>query len=442
MHKTRILLTLILLSCLLWQSSGFCTGAEYVVDESFDDFATGVQPSEWVISPNDKGSGTYGEISSDPDNPQNKALLLRNIAPGVSMRSRFEFPEVSGIVTVEFRVRYEPAVIQHLGNIPGVLANMMYMGTYIYKNGGSSNDYNYEVPNVAATYQTWINIRYEIDFYQKTYNIVVNDSYYAQNFKFMNEATDACSAMEVVNNGGDMYFDDIKINYVGGKIINYTNITSERYIVDANNQIIREIPFETEPDTFLSEINFVENAEYTILDSDMFTPFSGRYLTSKQFLKVTSPNLEQEKIFKLSVRAWRASTNTVSAASEGVVFLAGSPYYILNGHKQPINEENAEICAFQRGDTMYIPLRACAQGFGAKVVWNDAEKAVFVDGKHITEGILENGTMFVTVEQASRLLAKQVLINEDGLVVITGSNPDIPDQLMDLAKVELRQRFE
>ena len=438
----------LLVAALLVLNSVFAVGIfaadeapqEYVMNE---DFSSG-DLSQWVISPNDKGAGSYGEVAADPDDPNNKVLKV--ISPDkFSAAINFEEP-LKGIYVFEYRFWYDTTegVLHHMGEFNNDLGEncwqfMTYQGNYIVKNGGMANDRNYSVPNMSTIANEWHTVQYVLDTDNGVYNMTLDGMEFAKNFEFgiPVDCSGGISSMFWTVKGTYL-IDDLKIYQQQAAKINYGRVKSDFYTVDTKALTIDDVEYETSIEDFYSYLVFEEGAQYEVVKADGSAKDKD-YMEDGDKLIVQAQDGADRTEYTVFVKMWDASLQLNTIARNSIMLYVGSSDALLKNEKVKIDPDNPEIMPTIINDRTLVPVRFISEGFGAQVGWDGDNGVVTIDTGNTTvtmtlgsQTINIGGTdqeidvapqiigdrTFIPLRAAAEAIGKKVFWDPRGLIVI------------------------
>ena len=284
--KKILLLALIILNVSLL--TVYASDEKIVVNDDYEKYEIGAQPEGWTMT-NDKEGGIYGDIEQDPDNPENKILVLHS--NGTDVRCYRNFEDVGGFTTIECRVKLSDNGnngVHWVASSDVFLFNMLYQRGFTIKNASV----NKAIPNFVVDFTKWYDIKYELDFSNQTFNYYLNGAIVLQDSPFWIPDTMSINRIFFGINNNTICIDDFKITSKGEIEKVYTGISSSKYYIHNFNRKIWESHSDTLLSDFMPKLNFVEGAVVTVLDSDRETEYHGTYV------KVFYPEITGKDVFQ------------------------------------------------------------------------------------------------------------------------------------------------
>ncbi len=127
-------------------------------------------------------------------------------------------------------------------------------------------------------------------------------------------------------------------------------------------------------------------------------------------------------------------------ALDAIVLCANSPFALVNGVKQRVDENNNKVAPYIKNDVTLVPVRFIAESLGANVKYNEQEETVYIEyqDKNIQYRInstnasingedkkldiapcIEDGRTFVPLRATAEAFGKEVFWDAKGLIIIS-----------------------
>ena len=438
MKKTITVIAALMLLFGLCQSVG-AEDVKIICDENFEGYNIGDKPTGWESSLDNKDVGSYYQVDTDPDNPDNKVLAFYNNGKD-QVKNLFNFSEpIGGISTVECKVRMGSSEkdVHWIAWMNTCFNNMLYQGTFtmITSQGTKGMD------NFRADYKKWYDVKYEINFLDQTFNYYFDGNLVFENMPFQTQDKNSISYMEFRLQSNSTYVDDIKITMQGGISKIYTKVgISGNYKYSTTKQLMN-VYDETTVKNFMNHITFIDGANHKLYESDGVTPYTDTYVKSGMKLVVTSPDEGQKSEITIITRPRFFGTHTAKMAVGASVFAVGSEYVLNNNVRYLINEANPDVKAYSENGEIYVPLRRLAEGFGIEVTWDEQKNCAVLDKTTEVRGIVKDGVMFVEVSSVEELVGKKVIYNDGKLIVVRDEDLTMRDSVHETVMSELYRRL-
>lgn len=425
---------------------------EVIVNDTFDDYELDAVPDGWEFSHDSKEEGMWARVLEDPDNPGNKVLGIATIGPLVKGIRHFD--PIGGEIHIKFKLRL--SYLYNDCHYIGMLDDLTRILTY--QNGWNlwDGEEQHVLPNIPVEYDKWLDMEYNIRFSDKTFDIICDGVTWVENYRFKNPDLEQIDSMYFRNGADMMYIDDVIITNDGDIKTMYTKVTSSAYKINSMYQTIKNIPFETTVDEFISNLDLVDGVVVEIQNPDG-TPYEGRFIVKNLKLVLKSPEGDQEKAYSIHSRPWIASLLTVAYCKDAIVFGLGSRDAMIRGDKSYFRADDESLTAYKEGDTVYVPLRAIGEFKGLPVIWNSEEASVTLDNVKLYQNdscitkdgipinlaghcVNKNGTIFIPTYWISDMFGFNVLIN--GNTVIIKENTGFTDSRIEkLVLQEIAERY-
>ena len=423
---------------------GLCTNvyaAKTVCDENYESYKIGERPPGWD-APDVVEAGTYYQVEQDPNDPNNKVLALHaNDKDLISDRFYFSEP-IGGITTVTMRVRLgdNGPNVSWISWFREIFANMLFQKgfTMITSNGQKVMD------NFAANFETWYDIKYEINFYTQRFSYYFDGKLIYDNVGFLYPGTNQLSYMEFKLQSGTTYIDDINITMEGGVQKLYTMLEVDEksnYKYSSGKGTLQNVYTETTTANFMKHFVFVDGADFGLYEEDGVTPYTGTYVKNGTKLVMESPDKTQRTEVLIYTRKRLYGTHTAKLAQGSVCFAVGSEYVLSNNVRTLIDEEDPSVRCYTEDDEIYVPLRKLCDGFGIEILWDADKKCVLLNGITEITGINKNGTTFVRASQIEQITGRQILYNNGTLIVVRDKDLNMRSTVHDTVMTELYKRL-
>lgn len=447
-------------------SNVFAEGEQYIVNDTFDDEAGNNHLTGWTISPNDKSTGNYGEIVTDPENKSNKCLdLVKSKTNIVGVRT---FGPLKGLIVVDYKIRFDKVdVLSHLPavrNLEGktIVVFMVDHGKLILRNGTRGNDDNYYVPNLLLESNKWYHFRIELDTNAGTHSVYLDDTKLAADFKMPNNTVDGALDVRFEGRGSNHYIDDLKIYKAGEGKIDPTKILSNSYELDYQASAIKNVKYETTLQDFKNALINNEGTILEIYEPDGITKKEAQYIQNNDKVIVKTQDGNEKRIYTVQVNPLLTSSGLRRVLEKSVVLFVNSSDSLVQNVRKKIDENNQQVVPIIKDGSTLVPVRFVSEAMGGEVSFDETTSTIHIKtaDKNIefvlgdtTYKVNEtsytlnvpaqviNDRTFIPLRAAVEALGKKVRWDDRGLIIINDDDKIFDSVTKQLWIDEIAQRF-